>query len=51
VLRALPVHELSTEDDSINVEMDPENEFAVRDEMQRKHGLRYVRVCVRAVVC
>ncbi|KAK9809210.1 hypothetical protein WJX72_011487 [[Myrmecia] bisecta] len=42
VHRAFPVRELQTEDDSINVEMDPEDEFAVREEIQQKHQLRCV---------
>ena len=34
VERAFPVRELRTEDDTINVEMDPESEVAVRDEIR-----------------
>eukprot|EP00887_Chlorella_sp_A99_P005114 scaffold25.g5114.t1 len=39
VLRALPVRELATEDDSVNVEMDPEDEFRARDSVSSS-GLR-----------
>ncbi len=40
VMRAFPVRELATDDDSINVEMDPENEFTVREEIENKFGMR-----------
>jgi hypothetical protein len=40
-MRALPVRELATEDDSINVEMDPEDQVA-RMEEASKAGLRVV---------
>jgi len=41
VEKAIPVKELPTENDSINVEMDPEAEFAARTECQ-KAGLKLV---------
>lgn len=41
VLHAHPVRELATEDDSINVEMDPEDEFCVRQRIDAA-GLRVV---------
>lgn len=40
VSRAFPVRELCTEDDSVNVEMDSEDEFRVRQEVEAKYGLR-----------
>lgn len=41
VLRAYPVQEVSTEDNSINVEMDPEDEWRVRQQIDAE-GLRVV---------
>lgn len=41
VIKAIPVKELSTEDDSVNVEMDPEAEFAARQEVAAE-GLKIV---------
>jgi len=41
ILRAYPVRELTTENDSINVEMDPEDQVAKMDEVQ-KAGLKVV---------
>jgi hypothetical protein len=39
VLRACPVRELATEDGAVNVEMDPEDEWRVRQELAGR-GLR-----------
>ena len=39
VLRAYPVREMATEDDSINVEMDPEDEWRVRQQIDEA-GMR-----------
>ena len=36
VVEAFPVREISTEDNTINVEMDPESEVQVREEMKKK---------------
>jgi proteasome lid subunit RPN8/RPN11 len=41
ILRAYPVRELNTEDDSINVEMDPEDQVAKMEEVS-KAGLKVV---------
>lgn len=41
VLRAHPVQELATEDNSINVEMDPEDEWRVRQQIE-DDGMRWV---------
>lgn len=41
IMRAFAVKELATEDDSINVEMDPESEIAVREEIT-KLGMKVV---------
>ena len=40
VLRAFPVKELVTEDDTINAEMDPEDVFKVTEHIQDQHDLR-----------
>lgn len=40
VLRAFPVRELITEDDTINAEMDPEDVFKVTETIQEHHNLR-----------
>ena len=40
VLRAFPVKELLTEDDTINAEMDPEDVFKVTEAIQEQHGFR-----------
>lgn len=40
VLKAFPVRELMTEDDSINVEMDPEDEFRVRESITTDHNMQ-----------
>jgi proteasome lid subunit RPN8/RPN11 len=42
VLRALPVREAPAEDGSTDVEMDPEAEFAAREEAAARWGLRVV---------
>ena len=39
VLRAFPVKELVTEDDSINAEMDPEDVFRVTENIQGHHQM------------
>lgn len=41
VLRAFPVKELVTEDDTINAEMDPEDVFKVTEHIQDQHDLRW----------
>ena len=39
VLRAFPVKELVTEDDTINAEMDPEDVFRVTETIQGHHQM------------
>ena len=39
VLRAFPVKELVTEDDTINAEMDPEDVFRVTENIQGHHQM------------
>lgn len=39
VLRAHPVRELATEDNSVNVEMDPEDEWHARQQIE-EDGMR-----------
>ena len=39
VLRAFPVEELVTEDDTINAEMDPEAVFRVTEHIQGHHQM------------
>lgn len=39
VLRAFPVEELVTEDDTINAEMDPEDVFRVTEHIQGHHQM------------
>lgn len=44
MLRAFPVQELPGEGGSIDVEMDPVDEAAVRSAIQEQHGMRCVYV-------
>ena len=46
VLRAFPVQELPGEGGSIDVEMDPVDEAAVRAAIQEQHGMRCVYLAV-----
>lgn len=39
MLRAFPVEELVTEDDTINAEMDPEDVFRVTEHIQGHHQM------------
>ena len=40
VQRAFPVRELATDTDTINVEMDPEDELRVRSSIAADHGMQ-----------
>ena len=47
----LCVREISTEDNTINVEMDPESEVQVREEMKRYQWLLCWRTCMMLLWC